>query len=221
MRPRAVAAASRSRSDSVKACPACGSALETPVACSSCGALLDIEPGLSPWALLGMEPSWNVLPAELQKRLVRCSRLVHPDFFGSATEAARELAGRHSAQINEAYALLLDPARRAEWVIMSAGGPSAQSERAMPQAFLMQVLEWNETLESVRSSTGADRGLLLDGLQAELAPQRDALLGRLAGLMTPLPAAGAPQLLAARKELNALAYLDRALAQVKSLRLGN
>jgi molecular chaperone HscB len=134
----------------VEACPACGAALHTPLACAACGALLEAPAELSPWKLLGLESSWQVEPAELQKRLVRCSRLMHPDFFAAAPQAARELAGRNSARLNEAYALLLDPARRAEWILTHAGGPSAQAERSMPQAFLMQVLQWNETLEAAR-----------------------------------------------------------------------
>lgn len=205
----------------MEACPACGAALHTPLACAACGALLDAPAELSPWKLLGLESGWQVEPAELQKRLVRCSRLMHPDFFAAAPQAARELAGRNSARLNEAYALLLDPARRAEWILTHAGGPSAQAERSMPQAFLMQVLEWNETLEAARGEPAGPRQQTLDELHGELEPQRAALLSRLAKLLTPLPGPGSPQLLAARKELNALAYLDRALAQVQDLRLAH
>jgi hypothetical protein len=89
----------------------------------------------------------------------------------------------------------------------------------MPQSFLMQVLEWNETLDAARDMPAASRTATLQGLLAELNPQRAALLVRLGSLLEPLPASGSPALLAARRELNALAYLDRALAQIESLRL--
>ncbi|MEY2784925.1 MAG: hypothetical protein RL277_1132, partial [Planctomycetota bacterium] len=66
---------------------------------------------------------------------------------------------------------------------------------------------------------GAARTSALQSLLTELSPQREALLVRLGSLLDPLPAPGSPALLAARRELNALAYLDRALAQIESLRL--
>jgi DnaJ-domain-containing protein 1 len=144
---------------------------------------------------------------------------MHPDFFAAAPQAARDLAGRNSARLNDAYATLLDPARRTEWILTDRGAPSAQAERTMPQSFLMQVLEWNETLDSARETQGAARTSALQSLLTELSPQREALLVRLGSLLDPLPAPGSPALLAARRELNALAYLDRALAQIESLRL--
>lgn len=202
-----------------KQCPACGAQLPTPLACAACGALIDPPPGVSPWALLGLEPCWRVDAGELQKRLVRLSRLMHPDFFAAAPQAARDLAGRNSARLNDAYATLLDPARRTEWILADRGAPSAQAERTMPQSFLMQVLEWNESLDAARETQGAARTSALQSLLTELSPQREALLVRLGSLLEPLPAPGSPALLAARRELNALAYLDRALAQIENLRL--
>ena len=44
-------------------------------------------------------------------------------------------------------------------------------------------------------------------------------LDRIANLLDPLPERGSPRLAAARSELNALRYLDRALREIESLRL--
>ncbi len=65
-------------------CPSCGVELETPLGCSACGGLLDFDVQQSPFEIFGLEPSWQIDAAELRRRLLRFSRIVHPDYFGNA-----------------------------------------------------------------------------------------------------------------------------------------
>lgn len=205
----------------MNSCTRCGAQLETVLACSKCNALLDTDQALDPFSVLGLEPNWKVDPKDLQRRLVRSSRLVHPDFFANEPTAIRELAGAHSARLNEAYAQLVDPARRADWLVRSGAGPAADQERSMLQAFLLQVLDWNESLESLRSMPAAQRAHPTQALQAELGEQRAAILQRLGQLLDPLPIPGHANFTQARRELNSLAYVERALAELEALRLSS
>lgn len=198
-------------------CPACGAPLETPVACGACGTIHAVSETASPFEILGLRPGFELEGSELRRRSTRFSRLVHPDFFAGADPAVRERAERNSARLNQAFDVLADAQKRADWLVVHLGGPTEESERSMPQAFLMEVLEWNELLEEVRASGAADPRLA--GLAADLAQRRAQGLERLARLLQPLPARGAPELVAARSELNALRYLDRALREIESLRL--
>ena len=90
----------------------------------------------------------------------------------------------------------------------------------MPQAFLMEVLEWNETLEEAREAApGSPARAALDALRDTLEDERTTTLGAVGAALTPLPSAGDPSLKDIRRQLNALRYIDRTLAEIEALRL--
>lgn len=202
------------------ACTKCGAGLETPLVCGACGALFAPEPEPTPFECLGLEPAFDVDAAELRRRLLRASRLVHPDFHGASGEEARAAAERATASLNRAHALLAEPAARADWLVRSLGGPAENEQRQMPQAFLMEVMEWNETLEAARESApGSAARSGLPALEASLLEQRERVLRELRRLLVPLPTRDAPALALARAQLNALRYLANSLTQIEALRL--
>jgi molecular chaperone HscB len=201
-------------------CPRCGAKLETPLGCNACGVLFSPESAPTPFEALGMEPVYRVDEADLKRRLLRLSRILHPDYFGSGDPAQRRLAEQGSAELNRAFAILADDWRRADWIVGWLGGPDEARERAMPQAFLAEVLEWNEALEAARSGApGGEERRALDALEGELRAQRETAFGELASLLEPLPSRGDPALARARRQLNALRYLDRTLSEIEALRL--
>jgi len=198
-------------------CSACGAPLETPVACGTCGAVHAVEDSATPFELLGLAPSFRLEERELRRRSTRYARLVHPDFFTAAETRIRELAERNSARLNSAFETLAQLTQRADWLVVHLGGPSEDAERAMPQPFLLEVLEWNEVLEEARTSSGVDSRI--EPLFAELTARRAANLAQIDELLEPLPERNSGALVLARRELNALRYLDRALREIESLRL--
>jgi molecular chaperone HscB len=197
-------------------CASCGAALATPLVCSACGALFAPDPAPDPFAALGLEPALAVDQPRLQKTLIALTRKMHPDYFAGEPEK-RALAERNTALLNAAYRVVSDPYRRSDWLVRQLGGPDEQGERQLPQAFLAEVLEWNETLEQARAGSGgtADQ---VDALESELEERRAASFQRLAALLQPLPAHGAPALREARRELNAVRYVDRTLEEIAALR---
>jgi molecular chaperone HscB len=204
----------------VNACPRCKASLETPLACSACGALVPPGSDATPFAILGLESGFAVDPAELKRRLLRFSRLVHPDFFATAGPDALAAAERASAALNAAHEIVADEFSRADWLVKSLGGPDEQAERAMPQAFLMEVLDWNEALEAARAAApGSAERAAVARLATDLEARRRELFANLARRLTPLPARGAPELTAARKELNAVRYLEKTLSEIDALRV--
>lgn len=174
----------------------------------------------TPFELLGLPPAWEVDRSALRKRLLTITRLTHPDFFAGAAADQRELAERNSAAANRAHETLADDLARADWLVAWRGGPREGELRDMPQAFLMEVLEWNEALDDARATApGSPARERLTALRDELDSARAAALARLGAHLDPLPDAGAPALAAARRELNALRYVRRALDQIEALRL--
>jgi molecular chaperone HscB len=199
-------------------CPHCQAELESALGCSACGRLLDPPAELSPFELFGLEPRFALDERALEKRLRATMRLVHPDVYATAPGDVRERAERSSARLNGAYLTLADPAARADWLVHWLGGPSESQQRALPQAFLHEVLEWNETLEEARA--GAQAALeRLSGLQSMLRARHTEALRAVERLLTPLPERGSPQLSEVRSQLNALRYLERALSEIEDLHL--
>jgi molecular chaperone HscB len=200
-------------------CPECGAELETLLGCAACGAPLATADDVTPFAAFGLEPAAAIDARELKQRLLRFSRIVHPDFHGS-DPARRALAERSTAALNDAYAVLSDDAARYDWLVRHLGGPDQDTERQMPQAFLMEVMEWNEALEEAREAPpDAPLPGALEALAGTWRSERARALDEVAGALTPLPERAAEALTRARRKLNAVRYLDRALTELRALRL--
>ncbi|MAF65508.1 MAG: hypothetical protein CMJ84_07605 [Planctomycetes bacterium] len=201
-------------------CPYCEQRLETPFCCVSCGQLFRPAEEPTPFEAFGLPLNYGLDGEELDRRLLRFSRLVHPDFFATAPEEQRRIAEESTAALNGAFEILSDDARRADWVIGALGGPSAQEEKQLPREFLMEVLEWGERIEEARESPpGSETRAALDGLVSTLSRRRGQSLSQLNAALVPPPTERDPRLTEARHRLNAVHYLGRALAQLEALRL--
>ncbi|MFT4537746.1 MAG: molecular chaperone HscB [Planctomycetota bacterium] len=199
-------------------CTACEKALVSLLVCEECGSIQAAGQDLNPFEVLGLEQSIEIEHGAVRKRLLRLSRLTHPDFFTAEPAELQELAEHASAQLNAASKQLDDPIRRADWLVNELGGPKEEEDRQMPQAFLMEVLEWNETLEEAKQA-GTGNNSELDALESELDSQRSDLLASLIQTLTPLPERGGASLAGLRRTLNAVRYIDRTLGEIRNLRL--
>lgn len=195
-------------------CLECEAELWSSLACEGCGALLEVSDKGTPFVVFGIERRWDIDVKELRRRLLRLQRLVHPDHAG-ATEQAQEAA----ATLNHAYEVLADPSLRANLLLRLLGGPDEAAERQMPQEFLMEVLEWNETLDEIEQEEPPSRQEPLIALQDKLLKRREDLLTEVGTSLTPLPEPKAETLAPLRRRLNAARYLARTLWRVRELRL--
>ena len=90
--------------------------------------------------------------AQLDARWKELQREAHPDKFAAQGLAAQRLAMQWSVRINEAYQRLKDPLKRASYLCELHGAPiNAENNTAMPARFLMQQMEWRETLEDAEN----------------------------------------------------------------------
>ena len=120
-----------------------------------------------------LDARWRALQAE-----------VHPDKFAADGAAAQRVAVQWAVRVNEAYQRLKDPLKRAAYLCELAGQPiNAENNTAMPGAFLMQQMEWRESLDDARSveqvealadAVVAHREQALKRLQHLLDDQHDA-----------------------------------------------
>jgi len=201
-------------------CSECEAELATPLVCEACGALQVCAESPTPFAVMGLEPGPVVDHAALKKRLLELSRAMHPDFFGGASEEQQQLAIDNTAELNSAFELLSDDMARADWLVRSLGGPKESDERQMPQAFLIEVMEWNELLEEARDAEpGSKEHAAAHELGATLENERKTIMQAVRDALTPLPESGSTALIDIRKQMNAVRYVDRALAQLAELAL--
>jgi molecular chaperone HscB len=81
---------------------------------------------------------------------------VHPDRFARASAVEQRVALQWATRANEAYRALRDPLQRAIYLCTLRGqDPADEHDTRMPQAFLMQQLEWRETLDDARAAGDA------------------------------------------------------------------
>ena len=133
--------------------------------------------------------------AQLDGRWKDLQREVHPDRHAAADAQTQRQAMQWSVRINEAYQRLKDPLQRAAYLCELHGAPiQAENNTAMPAAFLMQQMEWRESLddattvaqlEDMADEVAAARQTMLAGLQQTADVQRDwpALAGQVRALM--------------------------------------
>lgn len=94
---------------------------------------------------------------DLAQRWRALQRQAHPDRFAAQGAAAQRLAMQWSVRINEAYQRLKHPIQRAAYLCERYGQPvAADSNTAMPAAFLMQQMELREQLDEARTAHDLD-----------------------------------------------------------------
>ena len=116
--------------------------------------------------------------AVLDARWKDMQRETHPDRFAAQGSAAQRIAMQWSVRINEAYQRLKDPLKRAAY-LCELHGVSIDAERntAMPADFLMQQMQWRESLDEAQTLSS------LEALQSEVLQAHRASLQNCATLI--------------------------------------
>ena len=138
-------------------------------------------------------------PLMLDARRRDLQAQVHPDRFVAQGPAAQRVAMQWAVRVNEAWRRLKDPLQRAAYLCKLGGVDiGAENNTAMPTVFLVEQMQWRETLDDAASP--AD----VQALAAQVAQRRGAGLAKLGELLDAkgdLPAAAAA--------VRALMFIDR------------
>jgi molecular chaperone HscB len=169
---------------------------------------------------LGLARRFNLDAPEIERNYLARSREVHPDFHQQSSAAQQRLSMEMSAALNDAYATLKQPFRRAEYLLALEGGPTASEHKEMAGAFLEEMLELRMEIEELREST-FDSPQRRD-MEAQLN-RRNALLvddlGRMFGKLDTIPlgdASRAGLLAEVRRVLNAAKYVQGLLRDLRA-----
>ena len=158
------------------------------------------------FALFGLPERFAIDSAKLDATWKTLQGAAHPDRFATETAAAQRVAMQWAIRINEAYRRLKDPLARAAYLCALHGADvQAESNTAMPTAFLMQQMEWREALSD---ATGLDQ---VEALSDEVLASRNATLK---SLQAQIDAADAVDWPAVAGTVRGLMFVDRFLADV-------
>ena len=130
------------------------------------------------FALFALPARFAIDQAALESAHKAVQSRVHPDRFASGTAAERRVAMQWAARANEAYRTLKSPLARAAYLCERAGVKiDAESNTAMPGPFLVQQMQWRETLEDAH---GTGDLVQLADLARSTALERDRVVAEIA-----------------------------------------
>mgnify|MGYP000930579298 FL=1 len=132
----------------------------------------------NPFALFDLPVVFQVDSALLNERYLALQKSLHPDNFSAASAQEQRLAIQKSAEINDALRILKDPIARADSIIALNTGETENLEEKSNKdiGFLMQQMEWRETLENIENRQDTDE---LTAFAQEINQIRHAILSEL------------------------------------------
>jgi molecular chaperone HscB len=128
----------------------------------------------SDFELFELAPRFAQDRAVLDARWKALQAQVHPDQFAAEGPAAQRRAMQWAIRVNEAYRRLKDPLARAAYLCKLQGHAiDAETNTAMPAAFLMQQMAWREAFEEAGTPSR------IEALGAEVSARQRSLLDEL------------------------------------------
>ena len=125
------------------------------------------------FTLFQLEPQFDIDTDSLEQNYRTLAARFHPDRFASASAFEQKQAVMMSSTINEASRTLKNPTDRAAYLLRQQGiDADAPEHTSFAPEFLMQQMEWRETLAEARG--GQDQTALpaldkeISGAQQEL-----------------------------------------------------
>ena len=113
--------------------------------------------------LFQLEPSFNIDTEALEQSYRALAARFHPDKFASASAFEQKQAVMMSSTINDAYRTLKSPIDRAAYLLKSQNiDADAPEHTSFSPEFLMQQMEWRETLMDAQMEQNHDAIQALD-----------------------------------------------------------
>lgn len=190
------------------ACWSCGKPV--PAGEPFCPACKSVQPPgqTDHFARLGFARTFDLDPKLVERRYFELQRRLHPDRFATKSPKERQLSQAQATSLNDAYETLMDPLRRAVYLLRLSGiEVGGEGKTVADPALLMEAMEMREALAEARTSGEVDR--VVARAKAEADAVRSALSTHFA----------ATDLDAARTDTLRLTYLDKLVEDARARRL--
>jgi molecular chaperone HscB len=163
---------------------------------------------------------FNLDATQIERNYLARSRELHPDYHQQSSTAQQRVSMEMTAALNDAYATLKNPFRRAEYLLVLEGGPTAAEHKTMAPAFLEEMLELRMEIEELRE--GSPDSPARREMENQLRRRDTALVGDLAARFAELEALPAENvkrqgmLVQIRQALNAAKYVQGLLRDLRA-----
>lgn len=122
--------------------------------CPACSKIQTVIKNTSYFDCLDLPENMGLKRAEIEKAYRKRAQQVHPDLFAKDSRIERKLALEQTTYLNDAYQTLKKARTRAEYLMKRRGHEiGKEDQRVDDMAFLMEMLELRETLESAKEYT--------------------------------------------------------------------
>lgn len=136
------------------------------------------------YSLFGLPECFALDVGKLDTAYRQVQAQVHPDKFAHRPETERRIAMQWATLANEAHRVLRNPLPRARYLLERRGvDVEAERNTSMSPAFLMQQIEWRESVDESRDDPDAlqrlgkdlerDERVMLDDVRRALDEEQD------------------------------------------------
>ena len=160
-------------------CWQCNASLDVDTAfCADCKTIQPPKPGQTHFEYLETTDQFAQDLDDLARRHRSLQRKFHPDRFVSKTDRERRLSLEHATLLNDAYRVLRDPCRRAEYMLSLRGCDinREDSRIRLDPMFLMEVIELREAIEEL---SGTDTHVERSTIERDVALRFEETLSQL------------------------------------------
>jgi molecular chaperone HscB len=132
--------------------------------------------------LFSLPPKFHIDIEALSASFRQLQMLTHPDRFAAGTDSEKRLSLQLTTRVNEAYQRLKEPVARGKYLCELRGALiQAETNTAMPAAFLMEQMQWREALDepkpdvqALKSEVLVKQALLLSDVERQLDRENNA-----------------------------------------------
>jgi molecular chaperone HscB len=163
--------------------------------------------------LFGMPVGFVLDTDELSRRYRELQKVVHPDRFAASGQHSQRLSLQGATLVNEAYATLKDPLKRAQYLLsLKESVDEPGSDTLNDPEFLMQQMELREQLEGV--SSDADPQARLDEMMRTISGM---IRSQVAQLAVQFEDSSPEQLRAATRTIQKMQFLNKLYAEAEAI----
>ena len=156
-------------------CWHCQSEVSGEYFCDQCVKVQPLSKELDYFTCLGLPRLLTIDTGLLERKFYEMSRVFHPDFYQTKTDAEREISLRNSALLNAAYRTVRDPIKRADYLVSLEAGAVKEIRTSPPADLFEEILALQEDLEEFRSARAEGDDIRGEELRQKLAVARQAL----------------------------------------------
>jgi len=126
---------------------------ESDLFCETCHAVQ--PPGHADhFTRFGLKKAYNLDVDGLERSYFELQRHLHPDRFANKTPQEKRLSQQQAVSLNEAFEVLKDPLKRADYLLMMRGGVGISHDHTVNDpVLLMEAMETREALMNAQDVT--------------------------------------------------------------------